>query len=97
VAQVKMAIVLALLCGLALGPYAHADGAKITRTVWIIVVTITDRSTGERIEERELDSDLRFGGRGQCESIVAKAGLLPDNHLLSTVLTCREITLMSAK
>jgi hypothetical protein len=61
------------------------------RPVWTIIVAITDKTTGERIEECELDSELRFDDRSQCESIVAKISPLPDSHFFASALTCRTL------
>jgi hypothetical protein len=88
----KAAIALVLLWGLVVSLCAHADSARITRPVWVIVLTITDKTTGKRVKEHEIGSELRFDDRAQCESIVAKAGPLPDSHFFVTVMTCRELT-----
>jgi hypothetical protein len=92
VTQVKLIIGSVLVWGLIVSVCAHADSAKITRPFWAIFVTITDKTTGERMKKDEIVPDLRFDDRSQCESIVAKAGSIPDNHDLATVLTCRQIT-----
>jgi hypothetical protein len=69
-------------------------GTEITHPVWIIVVTITDKATGERIEERELDSELRFDDRSESESIVARVSTLSASDFFASVLTCRNLTSM---
>jgi hypothetical protein len=89
----KMAISLALLSwGLVVSLWAHADSAPVTHPVWVIVMTITNVTTGEQIEEQELDPELEFDDLAQCESIVAKAGPIPESHELATVLACREVS-----
>jgi hypothetical protein len=89
----KMAIPLALLWGLVVSPSAHADSAKIARPQWAIVLTITDRTTGTQLKQRELDSELKFDDRSECELIVAKVGpIVPPSDDLAVVLTCREVT-----
>jgi hypothetical protein len=88
----KAAIALVLLWGWLAGLCAHADSTIITRPVWVIVLTITDKTTGERLEERELDTELRFKDRAQCELILTKAGPIPDSHFFATAMTCRELT-----
>ena len=92
VTQVKLIIGSVLLWVLIVSLCAHADSPRITRPFWAIFVTITDKTTGERMKKDEIVPDLRFDDRAQCESIVAKAGSIPDNHDLATVLTCRQIT-----
>ena len=88
----KVAITLVLLWGLVVSLCAHAESTKITRPVWVIVLTITDKTTGERLEERQLDSELIFEDRAQCELILTKAGPVHDSHFFATVMTCRELT-----
>jgi hypothetical protein len=89
----KVAIVWALLWALVVSPCAHADSAKIARPQWAIVMTITDRTTGAQLKQRELDSELKFEDRSECELIVAKVGpIVPSNDNLAVVLTCREVT-----
>jgi hypothetical protein len=78
--------------GLLVSLWAHADGAEISRPFWVIVVTVTDKTTGERTKWEEIVSDLRFNDRAQCELIVTQAGSICDGHDLATVLTCRQIT-----
>ena len=69
-----------LVWGLIVSLCAHADSAKITRPFWAIFVTVTDKTTGERMRKDEIVPDLRFDDRAQCESIVAKAGYLSPDH-----------------
>jgi hypothetical protein len=93
-----MKAVLALIqsCGLMMAsPYTHADSTdstKITDPVWTIVVTITDKATGKRLDEGELDPGLRFADRSQCESILAKVSPLFDRRSFASALTCRKVT-----
>jgi hypothetical protein len=71
--------------------WANVDGAEISRPFSVIVVTVTDKTTGERTKWEEIVSDLRFNDRAQCELIVTQAGSTRDGHDLATVLTCRQI------
>jgi hypothetical protein len=88
----KVTIALILLWGLVVSPCAHADTTKLTRPRWAIVMTVTDRTSGELLEQRELDTELEFDDVAQCESIVARVGPIADDHSLAIVLTCREVT-----
>jgi hypothetical protein len=88
----NLTIAFALLWALLVSPCAHADSAKIARTQWTIVMTITDRTTGAQLKQRELDTELEFDDVAQCESIVARVGPIADDHSLAIVLTCREVT-----
>jgi len=55
---------------------AQADDAKGTHPRWIIVLTVTDPTTGALLEQRELDPT---GVRRpiKCKSIVARVGPIP--------------------
>jgi hypothetical protein len=78
--------------GLQVSLWAHADSAEISRPFWVIVVTVTDKTTGERTKWEEIVSDLRFNDRAQCELIVTQTGSIRDSHDFATFLTCRQIT-----
>jgi hypothetical protein len=70
----------------------HADDAKVTRPVWVIVMTLTNRATGKRVREHELDPEMRFDDPAECERLVAQAGAIPGTDDFSVVLTCRLLT-----
>jgi hypothetical protein len=91
-AQMKMAIALPLLLGPVVSLFAQVDSTPIAPPVWIIVVTITDVTTGKQIEQQQLDSELEFEDQLQCESVLAKVAPIPERHHLAAVLTCREVT-----
>jgi hypothetical protein len=89
----KAAIALVLFWWLVVGPHAHAGGARLTRPVWVIVLTITDRATGVPLRESELNSRFEFDDRARCESLVAKAApAMPSSEDFIAVLRCREVT-----
>ena len=89
--QMPRAIALMLLFGLALKMYAHADPAQIARARWVIILTITDRNTGARLERHELDSDSQFDNLRQCRSLVTNVGPIPASDHFRAVLTCRKV------
>ena len=72
--------------------HVHADDAKVTRPVWVIVVTLTNRTTGKRVREHELDPEMRFDDQVECERLVTQAGPIPGTDDFSVVLTCRLLT-----
>jgi hypothetical protein len=76
----------------AVGLHVHADDAKVTRPVWVIVVTLTNRTTGKRVREDELDPEMRFDNQAQCERLVAQTGAIPGTDDFLVVLTCRLLT-----
>jgi hypothetical protein len=71
--------------------HVHADDAKVTRPVGVIVVTLTNRTSGKRVEGRKLP-EMPFDGQAQCERLVAQAGRIPGTHFFSVVLTWRLLT-----
>jgi hypothetical protein len=80
-----------LLCLLFFSMCAQAADAEATHSYWAIILTITDLATGAQLEQRELDSDLRFDGPIECKSIVAKVGHIPRSDHFAAALTCRKI------
>jgi hypothetical protein len=80
-----------LLFGLALKMHAHADPDQIAPTRWVIILTITDRSTGARVERRELDANSQFDNLRQCRSLVTDVGPIPVSDHFRAVLTCRKV------
>ena len=81
----------ALLSGLLVGQ-TQAREARIERPHWVIILTLTDRMTGAQFEQRELDPDLQFDDRAQCQSIVAEVGAIPATDHFAAVLTCKKVT-----
>jgi hypothetical protein len=86
----KPAIALIVLFGVLHGMWARADDAQVARSRWIIIMTITDLTTGAQLEQRELDAELRFDDRDQCEQVVAEVGPVQRTENFSAVLTCRK-------
>ena len=89
VSPLKMVWMSCLFGAPAVSLHVHADDAKVTRPVWVIVVTLTNRTTGKRVREDELDPEMRFDNQAQCERLVAQAGSIPGTDDFSVVLTCR--------
>ena len=85
-------IAVALLPGLLVGQHTQAREARIERPHWVIILTLTDRFTGAQFEQQELDPNLQFDDRAQCQSIVAEVGAIPATDHFSAVLTCRKVT-----
>ena len=90
ISAVTMAV--ALLPGLLVGQHTQAREARIERPHWVIILTLTDRFTGAQFEQQELDPNLQFDDRVQCQSIVAEVGAIPATDHFSAVLTCRKVT-----
>jgi hypothetical protein len=87
----KMATTFVLLCGLLFGRHTYATEANTQRPRWVIILTVSDRTTGARIEKRELDADLQFDNPAQCRSLVSKVGAVPPSDHFTAVLTCRKV------
>jgi len=85
----KWTIPLVLLCGLLV--CAHADDAKGTHPRWVIVLTVTDLTTGARFEQGELNPELEFDDPIKCKSIVARVGPIPTRANFALALTCRKV------
>jgi hypothetical protein len=83
---------MALLFGMLAGGHAQARETRIERPHWVIILTLTDRFTGAQFEQQELDPNLQFDDRAQCQSIVAEVGAIPATDHFSAVLTCRKVT-----
>jgi hypothetical protein len=92
VSPLKVMCMLFLFGAPAASLHVHADDAKVTRPVWVIVVTLTNRTTGKRVREDELGPEMRFDDQAQCEWLVAQAGPIPGTDDFSVVLTCRLLT-----
>ena len=87
----KWTIPLVLLCGLLVSMCAHADDAKGTHPRWVIVLTVTDLTTGARFEQGELNPELEFDDPIKCKSIVARVGPIPTRANFTLALTCRKV------
>jgi hypothetical protein len=61
------------------------------RPHWVIILTVTDLTTGAHFEKRELDASLQFDDPVQCRSIVAKVGLIPATEHYAGALRCRKV------
>ena len=85
----KRAIALILLFSVLPGMSAYADEAQRTR--WIIVLTITERTTGAQVEQGELDVNVRFDDLDHCRSFLAKVGPIPSSGNFAAVLACRKV------
>jgi hypothetical protein len=87
----KWTIPLVLLCGSLVRICAQADDAKGTHPRWVIILTITDTTTGELLEQRELGPGLEYGDPAQCESMTARIGAVRTTGNLAAALTCRKV------
>jgi hypothetical protein len=85
------AIALLLLCGVLVSVCAHAGTTKVTYPRWVIILTVTDRTTGAQLEQLEVDSELRFDDPIECKSIVAKVGRIPTSDHFAAVLKRRKV------
>jgi len=68
----KCSMLLVLLCGSLVSICAPADDAKGTHSRWVIILTLTDTTSGKLIEQRDLDAELEFDDAIKCESILAR-------------------------
>ena len=87
----KWTIPLVLLYGLLVSMCAHADDAKGTHPRWVIVLTVTDLTTGALLEQRELNPGLEYNDPIKCKSIAATVGPIPTRGNFALALTCRKV------
>jgi hypothetical protein len=87
----KMAIALVLFFGFSVNQCAHAAEPNWRHPHWVIIATLIDRATGERLRQTKLGgSELVFDDLVQCESIVGKVHPTPSEHV-TAILTCRKV------
>ena len=88
----RIALPVALLCGLLSSRGAEAQEANIQHPRWVIVETIIDRATGKQLHVTRLDDpNLRFENLARCQSIVDKFQP-PVNTPMTFVLECKKIS-----
>jgi hypothetical protein len=86
----KFGIVLLLLV-LLIGQSVHADQKEIQRPHWVIVVTIIDLNTGERVAQSKLGGpELEFDDLATCESVIQRVRTIPSEHS-AALLKCRKV------
>ena len=87
----KMAIAVALLCGLSVGQLAHAEEAKVQRPHWVIIATLIDRTTGERLDQSKLEGrELEFDDQAKCKSTLDEVHVSASERF-AIVLTCQKV------
>jgi hypothetical protein len=88
--SMKISAAVVLMLGLLARQGAYAQ-APVQRLCWVIVVTVIDRTTGERVKQSELrDSELEFDDSAKCKKIVAMTHPALDGNF-TAVLTCRKV------
>jgi hypothetical protein len=80
-----------LLCGSLVSSCALADDAKGTHSRWVIILTLTDATSGKLVEQRDLDSELEFDDAIKCDAILARVRPIPVSGNLAAALTCRKV------
>jgi hypothetical protein len=87
--SMKIAAAVVLIFGLpSLRVYAQAP---VRRPCWVVVVTVVDRTTGQRIKQSELrESELEFDQPAKCKQVVAMTHPV-QNGDFTAVLTCRKV------
>ena len=87
----KLAIALVLLVGFLVSQYAHAVESNMRHPHWVIIATLIDRATGERLKQIKLGGpELKFDDPAHCKSIIGKVHPTPSEHV-TAVLTCRKV------
>ena len=84
-------LVLAAALVLLIVQRVHAEEAKPERTRWVIILTIIDRTTGERVRQTKLGgTELEFDDLRACKSIMDQVHPTPTEHA-SAVLSCQSV------
>ena len=87
----KIPLILVLTFGLLAVQYTHADEAKLGHPRWVIILTIMDRTTGERVRQAKLGgAELEFNDLSECKKIVDKV-TAPETERTTSVLTCQKV------
>ena len=87
----KLAMAIALACAWTCCQNAQGNQVQIARSHWVIIATLIDRTTGERLQQRRLPgSELEFDDAASCKSVVDKVSPVHDDHI-TVVLTCRKV------
>ena len=87
----RMAVPVALLCGLLVGQGADAQQGSKQHRRWVIVETVVDRTTGKQLQQSRLeDPELQFDDPAECQSILRRVQPVSNEHV-TVVLTCREV------
>ena len=85
----KMAI--ALLFGFLVSQCAHAEESNLRRPHWVIIATLIDRGTCERLGQTKLgDPELVFDDAAQCKSIIRKVHPITRANV-TAVLNCLKV------
>jgi len=87
----KWTKLLILLCGLLAIICALAEDAKGTHSRWVIILTLTDATSGKLVDQGDLDADLEFDDAIKCESILDRVRPIPVSGNLAVALTCRKV------
>jgi hypothetical protein len=84
-------VLILLLWGLLVSQCVHAEEPNPERPHWIIIATIIDRNTGERVQQGKLGGrELEFNDPVQCKSIIEKVQPIKSDRV-AAVLTCRKV------
>jgi hypothetical protein len=87
----KMAIALVLLFGFLVNQCAHAAEPNWRHPHWVIIATLIDRATGERLGQTKLgDPELVFDDPAQCKSIIRKVHPITSANV-TAVLNCLKV------
>lgn len=87
----KWTIPLILFCGSLVSNCALAGDAKGMHSRWVIVLTLSDTTSGKLVEQGDLDAELEFDAAIKCESILAKIRPNRVSGNLAVALTCRKV------
>src|SRR5258708_13368561 len=87
----KWTKLLILLCGSLVSICAPADDAKGTHSRWVIILTLTDTTSGKLVEQSDLDAELEFAEAIKCESLLSGVRPIPVRGNLAVAPPFRKL------
>jgi hypothetical protein len=87
----KWTKLLILLCGSLVSICALADDANGTYSRWIIILTLTDTTSGKLVEQGDLDAEFEYNDPVKCQAMAARLGPIRAPTNLAAALTCRRV------
>jgi hypothetical protein len=86
----RFSMAIASICACTLCQYTYGENVQIPRPYWVIVATLVDLKTGERVLEQHLPgTQLQFENAASCESVIHRVPPVRDEGVAIS-LSCRK-------
>jgi hypothetical protein len=87
----KFTMAIALSCARMLCQYTQGNEVQVARPRWVIIATIIDQVTGERVKQQRLPgTELQFDDAASCKAVLDEVSPVHDERLV-VELTCRKV------